>query len=51
MEGPSSELEAEVELPGPAALVGPIARRAVKRGVLDNFRALKQILETRAPHS
>ena len=38
-------LEAEVELPGAAALVPAIARRLVKGGVDDNFAALKQILE------
>jgi len=31
------ELDAEVELPGVAALAGPLARRAVKRGVDDNL--------------
>ena len=39
------ELDAEVELPGAAALVGPLARRAVKRGVDDNFTRLKHALE------
>ena len=39
------ELDAEVELPAPAALVGPLARRAVKRGVDDNFTRLKHALE------
>jgi uncharacterized membrane protein len=42
------ELEAEVELPGAAALVGPLARRAVKRGVDDNFATLKGALERRS---
>jgi uncharacterized protein YndB with AHSA1/START domain len=39
-------LDAEVELPRPAALLPPIARRLVKRGVDVNFATLKQILET-----
>jgi uncharacterized protein YndB with AHSA1/START domain len=43
------ELDAEVELPGVAALAGPLARRAVKRGVDDNFATLKRVLETRSP--
>jgi len=43
------ELDAEVELPGVAALTGPLARRAVKRGVDDNFATLKRFLETRSP--
>ena len=43
------ELDAEVELPGTAALVAPLARRAVKRGVDDNFATLKDTLEKRSP--
>ena len=43
------KLDAEVELPGPAALLGPVARRAVKRGVDENFATLKQALELRPP--
>lgn len=39
------QLTAEVELQGPAAFVPQLARRAVKRGVDDNFATLKQILE------
>jgi uncharacterized protein YndB with AHSA1/START domain len=39
-------LDAEVELPGAAALLPPIARRLVKNGVDANFATLKQILET-----
>jgi hypothetical protein len=35
------ELDAQVALPGAAALVGPLARRAIKRGVDDNFATLK----------
>jgi hypothetical protein len=43
------ELEAEVELAGPAALLGPVARRAVKRGVEENLATLKGALELRPP--
>jgi uncharacterized protein YndB with AHSA1/START domain len=42
------ELDAEVELSGAPALVGPLARRAVKRGVDDNFATLKDVLERRS---
>ncbi len=45
------ELDAEVELPGVAALAGPLARRAVKSGVDDNFATLKRVLEARSPHA
>jgi len=45
------ELDAEVELPGAAALMGPLARRAVKRGVDENFATLKAVLETRPAHA
>ncbi len=45
------ELDAEVELPGVAALAGPLARRAVKRGVDDNFATLKRVLEARSPQA
>lgn len=38
-------LDAQVELEGAAALLGPLARRAVKKGVDDNFAALKNVLE------
>jgi uncharacterized protein YndB with AHSA1/START domain len=38
-------LYAEVDLNGPAALLPRLARRAVKKGVDDNFATLKQILE------
>jgi uncharacterized protein YndB with AHSA1/START domain len=38
-------LNAEVELIGPAALLPQLARRALKKGVDDNFATLKQILE------
>jgi carbon monoxide dehydrogenase subunit G len=39
------QLDAVVELDGPAALLGPLVARAVKRGVDDNFAELKRILE------
>jgi hypothetical protein len=39
------KLDAEVELPGAAAFLPQLARRAVKKGVDDNFGTLKQILE------
>jgi ligand-binding SRPBCC domain-containing protein len=39
------KLDAQVELPGAAALLPQLARRAVKRGVDDNLATLKQILE------
>jgi uncharacterized protein YndB with AHSA1/START domain len=42
------QLDAEVELPAAVALVGPLARRAVKKGVGDNFAMLKNILEALA---
>ena len=43
------EIDAEVEVDGPAALLGPLVARAVRRGVDDNFAELKRILETPAP--
>jgi hypothetical protein len=39
------QLDAELELSGPAALLPRLARRAVKKGVDANFAAHKQILE------
>ena len=42
------QLDAEVEPAGAAGLVAPLARLAVKRGVDDNFGALKAILEASA---
>ena len=39
------ELAAEVELSGLAGALGPVASRAVKRGVDSNFADLKRILE------
>jgi hypothetical protein len=44
-------LDAAVELDGPAALLGPLAGRAVKRGVDDNFAELKRILEAPGPQA
>jgi uncharacterized protein YndB with AHSA1/START domain len=44
------QLNAEIDLSGPAALLPKLARRGVKQGVDDNFATLKQILET-ARHS
>jgi uncharacterized membrane protein len=38
-------LDASVELPAPAALIAPLAARAVKRGVDDNLAALRRLLE------
>jgi ligand-binding SRPBCC domain-containing protein len=38
-------LDAEVELPAPAALLPGLARRGVKKGVDDNLATLKLILE------
>jgi uncharacterized protein YndB with AHSA1/START domain len=43
------KLDAEVELPRAAALVAPLARHAVKKGVDHNFGTLKSILETARP--
>jgi uncharacterized membrane protein len=39
------QLSGAFDLGGPAALLGPLAGRAVKRGVDDNLAALKRILE------
>jgi uncharacterized protein YndB with AHSA1/START domain len=39
------ELAAEVELPGIAGALGPVAAPVVKRGVNSNFADLKRILE------
>jgi hypothetical protein len=44
-------LDATVELPGVAAMLGPLAARAVRRGVDSNFAALKRILEGSARES
>ena len=38
-------LDAQVELPGAAALLPALARRAVKKGVDDNLTTLKHVLE------
>ena len=42
-------LDAEVELEGVGSLLPQLARRAVKKGVDDNFRTLKGILVGRSP--
>ena len=42
-------LDAEVEMPGPAALLPQLARRLVKKGVNDNLATLKRILEVARP--
>jgi uncharacterized membrane protein len=39
------KLDAHVELPGAAALLPALARRAVKKGVDDNLATLKHVLE------
>jgi uncharacterized protein YndB with AHSA1/START domain len=39
------QLNAEIDLGGPAALLPQLARRGVKKGVDDNFATLKHILE------
>jgi len=44
-DGAVVELDGSVELPRPAALVAPLAARAVKHGVDDNLATLKRILE------
>jgi uncharacterized protein YndB with AHSA1/START domain len=41
-------LNASVELPGLAAVLGPLAARGVRRGVDANFAALKRTLEASA---
>jgi uncharacterized protein YndB with AHSA1/START domain len=41
-------LDASVELPGAAAVLGPLAAQAVRRGVDANFVALKLTLEANA---
>jgi hypothetical protein len=40
------QLNAQIDLSGPAALLPQLARRGVKKGVHDNLATLKQILET-----
>ncbi len=49
-DGPDTvvHLEAKVELPGVAAMLGPLAARGVKQGVDANFAALKRTLEDSA---
>lgn len=43
------QLDAVLELDGPPAWLGPLAGRAVKHGVDDNFAELKRIVETPVP--
>ena len=43
--GTRVELEAEVQLPGVAGALGPLASLGVKQGVRSNFAELKRILE------
>jgi carbon monoxide dehydrogenase subunit G len=42
------QLDASVDLPAVLAVLGPVATRAVKRGVDANFATLKRTLEARA---
>jgi hypothetical protein len=44
-DGTVVHLDATVELSGPAALLAPVAGRAIKRGVDANLATLKRILE------
>jgi carbon monoxide dehydrogenase subunit G len=44
-DGTVVHLDATVELGGAAAMLGPLAARAVKRGVDANFATLRQLLE------
>jgi hypothetical protein len=44
-------LDAHVELPGAAALLPALARRAVKKGVDANLVTLKNVLEAGRPSS
>jgi hypothetical protein len=48
-DGPATvlELDATLDLAGPAALLGPLVTRAIKRGVDANLATLKHIQETR----
>ena len=43
------QLDAMLDLHAPATLLGPLAGRAVKRGVDDNLAELKRILEAPVP--
>lgn len=45
-EGTTVQLDAQVELGGVATIFGPLTRHAVKKGVDDNLRALKRLLES-----
>jgi hypothetical protein len=44
-------LDASVELSGVTSVLGPLATRAVRRGVDANFAALKHTLEASARHA
>ncbi len=44
-DGTVVQLDATVELGGAATMLGPLAARAVKRGVDANFATLRQLLE------
>ena len=44
-------LDANVELTGVTSVLGPLAARAVRRGVDANLAALKHTLETKARHA
>ena len=50
LDGPGTvvHLDATVELPGATAVLGPLAARAVRRGVDANLAALKRALEASA---
>lgn len=39
-------LDGEIEVTGPARLLGPVATQAFKRGIEDNLQALRGILES-----
>jgi hypothetical protein len=45
--GTDLSLEGDVELGGASRILGPLAGGAVKRGVDENFSALKRLLERR----
>jgi hypothetical protein len=47
--GTNLQFYAHVELGGVASILGPVARRAVKKGVDDNLRTLKHLLESGGP--
>src|SRR5215204_5000372 len=47
--GTNLQLYAQVELGGIASMLGPLARRTVKKGVDDNLRTLKRLLGSGSP--